>query len=199
MGEKVSYKNQPASWYYENHRRGLIQRHICSNGRLLQEVLLVEQDPSKPPPHATFHANRRHSIELIAETGDEYDYSGYPVVVFDPDLRDVRRLAQDRVSERGPHLLCGGVVPRGPFEAHADDAAFDGEQLDRAPFDREVREKPAHLARPQLARMAHVTEVHEPAYPLDVRLLRAGAVMPRPYRPAHQREQRRSRSGHELS
>lgn len=62
---------------YERYREGLIKRHICKDGRFLQQVLLVEQRAAAPHP----------SIGAIARVSEErtsngsYRYEAFPVLL----------------------------------------------------------------------------------------------------------------------
>jgi|GEM_PF-5646237 len=78
----VSPVSKKADAYYERYRRGLIQRHICRNGRLLQAVLLVQERDGQSPIENTLHHNRRVTEEHTKE-GSAYLYSAYPAILDD--------------------------------------------------------------------------------------------------------------------
>jgi hypothetical protein len=112
MPEALPNKDQAEEDYYENYRKGLIKRHLCKNGRLLQWVLLVEQDSQQLAPDPTFQRIRRHSLERIDPTGADYEYSAYPVVVCDPHLDDKRWYPDSEYVVGGGDnpLLAGGLA-----------------------------------------------------------------------------------------
>ena len=80
--------------YYENYRRGLIERHICENGRFIQAVLLCQK---KKDANVDGLPYRRTTEKLT--NGAPIAYEGYPVVL---DGKVVGGGAHDDVLHRGP-------------------------------------------------------------------------------------------------
>jgi len=64
------------SSYYENYRRGLIERHICANGRFLQSVLLCQ----KKKDADVGGLPKRRTTEQLTD-GTPIAYEAYPVVL----------------------------------------------------------------------------------------------------------------------
>lgn len=62
--------------YYENYRRGLIERHICSNGRFIQAILLCQRKKGSPIPGVPC----RRTTEALTD-GIPIAYEGVPVIL----------------------------------------------------------------------------------------------------------------------
>ncbi|HEY0686285.1 MAG TPA: hypothetical protein VGD45_28350 [Steroidobacter sp.] len=92
---------------YTNYRRGLIQRHIAANGRLLQAVWMTEENPLGVSRHAWL-AVRRQSNEILDATGSRYTYRAFPVIFFHTEHDQPRRL---QLAGGGDNpLLMGGLA-----------------------------------------------------------------------------------------
>jgi hypothetical protein len=63
--------------YYENYRRGLIERHICSNGRFNQAILLCQK--KKEVTNLGWLPHRRTTEQTV--DGVPIAYEAYPVVL----------------------------------------------------------------------------------------------------------------------
>jgi len=90
---KMASTSPHADAYYERYRQGLVQRHICRNGRLLQATLLVQQDDNKPTIDSSVHRNRRITEEKTADN-KPFLYSAYPAIL-----------------SSGPYVVGGGDNP----------------------------------------------------------------------------------------
>jgi hypothetical protein len=98
-----------ADAYYQRYREGLITRHLCRNGRLLQAVLLVQENENALIAQAARGAeaapgqllpHRRTTHERTLD-GRAYRYAAYPVI-----MRDRFRI----VGGGDNPLLSGGLA-----------------------------------------------------------------------------------------
>lgn len=69
-------ENLSSDQWYEVYRRSIIERHIASNGRFLQNIWLAEP---KKPMDESWALNARASEERLAADNALYEYIGYPV------------------------------------------------------------------------------------------------------------------------
>jgi hypothetical protein len=91
--------------HYERYREGLIKRHICRNGRFLQQVLLVEQKAKTP--HPDINAIKRSSIEPTPS--GIYQYEAFPVLL-NGYLSEGDRITGKVVGGGDNPLLLGGLA-----------------------------------------------------------------------------------------
>lgn len=90
---------------YTRYRRGLIQRHIAKNGRLLEGIWLIEDGGG--PSSAEWSAIRRDTIETL-ENRKSYRYSAYPVLIAEKFYDQPRQLYLAGGGDNP--LLMGGLA-----------------------------------------------------------------------------------------
>lgn len=90
---------------YTRYRKGLIQRHIAKNGRLLEGIWLVEDGGGTSLN--SWKAIRRNSIETL-ENRSPYAYNAYPLLVADQFYDQPRQLYLAGGGDNP--LLMGGLA-----------------------------------------------------------------------------------------